>query len=225
RRAIARLFETQRLRLDGLARGLPDPVRLMETATQRLDDRSERLFGAARTLLERQAGRVRERAARIPHPAHSLREMARRLDQARARLLDAGGQAVMRAGRTHAVTANRLDRAPLDRRIARGADTLAALDERLGRSAARLVEAAGKRAMAAGQLLDSYSYENTLARGYVVVRDAADRPVTRPDGLAAGQEVELQFSGDRRVPATVTGGKPAKKAKPAAPPPRQGKLF
>ncbi|MCB9959827.1 MAG: exodeoxyribonuclease VII large subunit [Rhodospirillaceae bacterium] len=225
RRAIARLFETRRLKLDGLARGLPDPVRLMETATQRLDDRSERLFGAVRTLLERRAGQVRERAARIPHPALGLREMARRLDQARARLLDAGGQTMMRAGRAHAAAANRLGRAPLDRRIARGTDTLAALDERLGRAAARLVDAAGRRAAAAGQLLDSYSYENVLARGYVVVRDAADRPVTGPDGLSAGQEVQLQFAGDRRVPATVTGDKPAKKAKPAAPPSRQGKLF
>src|SRR5712664_263093 len=40
---LSRLFSERRLRLGGLARGLPDPQDLLGAAAQRLDDRSERL--------------------------------------------------------------------------------------------------------------------------------------------------------------------------------------
>jgi exodeoxyribonuclease VII large subunit len=56
---LARLFNERRLQLTGLGRGLPDPQDLLGAATQRLDDRSERLrlamgrrFAAARQLLD-----------------------------------------------------------------------------------------------------------------------------------------------------------------------------
>ncbi|HVM81871.1 MAG TPA: exodeoxyribonuclease VII large subunit [Stellaceae bacterium] len=41
--ALVRLLDERRLRVEGLARGLPDPRSLLETAAQRLDDRAERL--------------------------------------------------------------------------------------------------------------------------------------------------------------------------------------
>jgi exodeoxyribonuclease VII large subunit len=41
--AMARLFGQSRMRLEGLTRGLPDPLSLMGAAQQRLDDRAERL--------------------------------------------------------------------------------------------------------------------------------------------------------------------------------------
>src|SRR5439155_24599452 len=39
---LSRLFSERRLRLGGLARGLPDPQDLLGAAAQRLDDRRER---------------------------------------------------------------------------------------------------------------------------------------------------------------------------------------
>src|SRR5712672_3461928 len=54
-RAMRRMTDEARLRLEGLARGLPDPQDLLGAATQRLDDRAERL---------RLAGDRRLRAAR-----------------------------------------------------------------------------------------------------------------------------------------------------------------
>jgi exodeoxyribonuclease VII large subunit len=41
--AMLRLMDERRLRIAGLARGLPDPRSLLEAAAQRLDDRTERL--------------------------------------------------------------------------------------------------------------------------------------------------------------------------------------
>src|SRR5436305_2926445 len=66
---LSRLFSERRLRLAGLARGLPDPQDLLGAAAQRLDDRSERLrlaigtrFRAARQCLDLAAAGLRPAA-------------------------------------------------------------------------------------------------------------------------------------------------------------------
>jgi exodeoxyribonuclease VII large subunit len=92
RRMVAganRLVEERRVRVEGLGRGLPDPARLLEEKTQRLDDRAERLGNAMANLVARREGRLAEVFARLPHPGHVLRlarqrfaPEAGRLDQA-----------------------------------------------------------------------------------------------------------------------------------------------
>ena len=89
-------------------------------------------------------------------------------------------------------------------------------------------------------MLQSLSYKNVLLRGYAVIRDADDRPVSRAAALGPGAAISIQFA-DARVSA-VTGSDagtplppsdtpptPSRKrsVKPAAPekPPEQGNLF
>ncbi|MDH3234258.1 MAG: exodeoxyribonuclease VII large subunit, partial [Alphaproteobacteria bacterium] len=54
---MGRGLTDRRVRLEGLARGLPEPVRLLEAASQRLDDWSERLRNGTQNLI---AGRTAE---------------------------------------------------------------------------------------------------------------------------------------------------------------------
>lgn len=70
-RAWSRLIEERRTRLQGLARGLPDPVRLLEQTTQRLDDWSERFVNAGLGFIERRA----ERLARVGDPQKALGQL------------------------------------------------------------------------------------------------------------------------------------------------------
>ena len=94
------------------------------------------------------------------------------------------------------------------------------------------------RALLAGQdrVLQSLSYKNVLKRGYAVVRDADDRPLTRVAAVTSGQPLSIEFS-DGRVGA-VAGAmpegmaapasdrkKPASKVERAMEPPKQGSLF
>ena len=67
-----RLMADRRVLLEGLARGLPDPWRLIEEMNQRLDDRAERLVNAAANLVAQRRGRVAELAAALPHPRQQL---------------------------------------------------------------------------------------------------------------------------------------------------------
>src|SRR5437660_1246681 len=58
---LARLFSDRRVRLEGLARGLPDPLALIGAKAQQLDDRSERLGFALTSRLRRGARRRPQR--------------------------------------------------------------------------------------------------------------------------------------------------------------------
>jgi exodeoxyribonuclease VII large subunit len=87
-------------------------------------------------------------------------------------------------------------------------------------------------------VLQSLSYKNVLNRGYAVIRDEEDKPVSAAAALAAGAAISIEFSDGRVAAVTGEGGSsptpagtppsPRKRlAKPddVAAPPKQGSLF
>jgi exodeoxyribonuclease VII large subunit len=72
--AARRMIDHHRVRIEGLARGLGDPHRLLESVTQRVDHLSSRLDAGLKAWLERRAGQVRELSARL-----SPRTLSRRV--------------------------------------------------------------------------------------------------------------------------------------------------
>jgi len=77
-RAMTRTIEENAREITGLARGLPDPRRLAEEATQRLDDRSERLINAQKVYLDGAKADLSRLAAGMISPA---RQIAAKNDQ------------------------------------------------------------------------------------------------------------------------------------------------
>src|SRR5690606_3885026 len=148
--AWARFCDEKRVRLEGLARGLPDPRRLIEDKMQRLDDRAERLRQALLGL-------------------------------------------VARRGRQLAETAGGLRRSVLDRLIRHGEQALRHCTERLRPAFERKIDLLRRRLDHAGALLESYSYERVLERGFALVSDASGHPVTSAASLAPGMAVGLRF--------------------------------
>jgi len=107
-RGLSRLFDERRLHLSGLARGLPDPNDLIGAATQRLDDRSERLRLAIQGRLG--AARAQLTAARL-RPAALAADIARakaRLDNVAPRLATAASRAIAEQRRVVEGLAGRL---------------------------------------------------------------------------------------------------------------------
>jgi exodeoxyribonuclease VII large subunit len=95
--AVLRLFEERRLRVEGLGRGLPEPRSLLETATQRLDDRGERLASGLNRFIEVKGQRYLALAERMSIPAirgrvaqaqERLAALPERLAHAMARVLE-----------------------------------------------------------------------------------------------------------------------------------------
>lgn len=80
--AFNRIGDERRIRLDGLARGLIDPVRLMEEATQRLDDRDERLSQAWRACHADKAALLSRLSASLRSPTELVSAASHRLERA-----------------------------------------------------------------------------------------------------------------------------------------------
>ncbi len=197
-----RLLEERALRVQSAGRGLPEPVALVEQAAQRVDDLTERLAFALRAGLVGVAQAVQAAAGRLRHPREVL--------ELKAQAVQSNGRALDQAARQHLRTAEHaLARVDAGRRLpVASARRLDDLEQRLGHASA---------------LLDSYSYERVLDRGFVLVR-GPDGPVTEAAQATPGLGVTLQFKGSETRDAVIAGEAPvkrkrapAKRKKPASP--------
>ncbi len=205
--ATGRFLDHRRDRVAGLARGLPDPVSLIETAAQRLDDRSERLQVAIANLLERRRAMTAECGARLRHPRDQIAAKRQELVSCVRALDGAARNAVAAIGA-------RYDRLGAEHRLANGI--------------ARLLRDCAGRIEKEGRLLESYSYRGVLARGFALVRDG-EHALGSVEEAKPGMGVTVTFH-DGDVGATIDGPdpgkeKPARQVSRPKPPVRQGSLF
>jgi len=170
-------------------------TRLAEEMTQRLDSWIERLLNAPRAYFASRWDRLARLTAALPTPRQQLAQATLKLDHAIANL--GQGLTALLTRKHHA--------------FERAAALLRpeAIAARLERGRMQLESLAA--------LLDSYAYERVLARGFALVRDAADHPVASAAAVAPGAGLTIQFA-DGAVAATATGR--ADKAKPR--PPKRG---
>ena len=197
-RAVAgtgRLLGERRTLVEGLGRGLPDPLRLLEDKTQRLDERVERLARAASVWLDGKGRAVAEAAAGVPHPKQQLAFAARELAALEGRLRARGPRLAEPQQR-------RLDELAPGRRL-RGA-----LEQRR--------KEIGGALEALARLLESTSYQKVLARGFAVVH-GPEGLVTGAAAVKPGLALELEFADGR---ATATGGSATGSSGGAAPKPK-----
>jgi exodeoxyribonuclease VII large subunit len=200
-RAASRQIAEQRLTVEGLGRGLPDPVRLIQEKTQQLDAWIERRDNAQRGFFDRKRDQLHALSNRLRTPRDQIASMKSALSYALSHLSTSVSAAIERSGR-------RLDNAG------------AHLRPKLLRD---LVERRTDALAGCAALLESYSYEHVLKRGFTLVRDEDDQPLTSAAALSSGMAVSLQFH-DGRARALVDGGSAAPKRK-ATKPEKQGTLL
>lgn len=176
--------------IEGLARGLPEPMRLILEKAQQLDQWLERWGNARLPYFRRRSDRLAQLRAELKTPHQQLAEAGSALDLSGNRLRAAFGLSLERSHRN------------LDR-------TASGLTPRV------LHDLVSRRQMALGhlgQLLESYSYEKVLERGFALVRDDQGAPVLAAATVGSGQALKIQFR-DGIVDATADGAA-APKAKP-----------
>lgn len=203
--ALTRRVREAETELAGLARGLPDPRRLVEERAQRVDDAGERLAKATVNLVALKRSSFEGLGGRLRTPHEVIQRKGRELAEEWRVLL---GGLRRYAGAAHQ-TGERMS------------DRTAALGERLSRATVALAEQRAARLDSLGKLLDSYSFKGTLARGFALVREASGMPVLSAAAATPGTAVSIEF-GDGTVGATIDGEPRATAARPAKPPARRG---
>ena len=182
--ATARLLNERRSHLEGLGRGLPDASSLIGAAAQRLDDWSERLANSARAALRTRHDHVAKLGYQLPPPRQTLAEKQRELARAAAGLQPRA----------------------LDLHIKQSVRQVGELRERMARAIRQKLAQHEDRKESLYRLLNNFSYQRVLERGFVLVRDAKARPVTSAGALKPGMELALSFhDGDG---AAVAAGRP-----------------
>ncbi|GAB6051681.1 exodeoxyribonuclease VII large subunit [Magnetospira thiophila] len=191
-----------------LAQLLDDGGRLVAALTRFLETRDTRLEGLARGLVD---------------PRRRIEELAQRLDDKTERL-DNGLKSWL--DRKEAALYQWSARLPDPRpRLAEAQARLAGETRALHGAGRGLLREPESWLAHLGKLLDSYSYQKVLERGFALIRDAEGKAVTSVTQVQSGQPLTLTLR-DGDLGAVATGGTPPKKPKRDIPPKRQqGDLF
>ncbi|EAQ04199.1 exodeoxyribonuclease VII, large subunit [Pseudooceanicola batsensis HTCC2597] len=226
-RAQGQAILSRRQRLSDLARALPRPERLTETARQKLDTWGERLPNALRRG-------VAARRVALSDCSGALRPglLRRRIAEDRQRVADRGARLpssmtrnVMQHRRQFETCAARLQPATLRRETLRQREALEKLANRFAEAARRSVESRRDRLATLDRLRETLGYRETLARGYAVVRDGNGAVMTRKAQAEQAESLAIEFADG----TLDQGASPAPRKKPSAgrkePPPEQGSLF
>lgn len=199
----SRLLEEKRNHIEGLRRGLPNPAQMLEQAVQRVDELMMRLPQMVARMVEFKEKHMREIAASIPHPRYVVDGYMERLRFTQLKLFHALEPAIKENTHRLALLASRLTARPLMKEMA-------ILQERL-------------QSMAS--LLESFHYKKVLERGFALVRDSHDRPVTSIVAISKGESLVLELKDGKQTVIAAGGGAPVKKTLPVKKDAGQGALF
>jgi len=225
-RAVAQGIGQRGQRLRDMARALPRPEALTQTAAQRLDLWSGRLVTALglaatrkRGAMERWAGRLRPEllAGMIQHRRRDLADRGRGLDLYFERRRERQGQRLENLSSRLSPALSRLF-ADAERDIRKGRDQLASLAQRLDALPPAQIAVRRQRLDALDRMRLTLGYQETLKRGYAVVRGDGHVVTSKADAEKAAS-LEVEFADGR----LSLGVKP--KARRSGEAPEQGSLF
>lgn len=223
---MTRLIDRRQMQIDGLARGLPDVSGLLGVQMQRLDVAAERFAHGGDRLVSQRQQAVALLAARLKSPDQVISAAAGRVDSEARAMQAAVARLLGRQEDRFAGVAGRLSVAPVNRAMRDGRETLDDLSQRLAQGMRRPLDDAAGRLKQLGGLLESYSFERVLERGFVVVRDENGDPVTSAKKTKTGDAIALQFAdGEANAVIAGSGSKPRPKVKPEPVIYQQGKLL
>jgi exodeoxyribonuclease VII large subunit len=221
--AISRQMDNRRQSVRALGRALPSLDQVMALPRRRFDEAASRLgrgleltILTKRRMMERPAGGLRPDilAARIIERRQRVAELSVKVERVVERLIDRGRSRVARADAAFTSLPNRL-RAD----IARQRDQIVNLATRGESGLANLLRRHRQALAASDRVLQSLSYKNVLKRGYAVIRDEGDRPLSNAAQIVDGAALSIEFA-DGRVKAIAGeegGTRPvAQKKKPVS---------
>lgn len=175
------------------------PVRLNLIA--QISDNEKRLFSGLNRLLSENRHRLEALSAKLGDPAHLLEIQTQRLDTISEKITGLFSKYLAR--KENALTHNSAALRPPKSGISQGQQTLNRWGENLETAMNKQIERQQTRMKSTSAMLDILSFENVLARGYVVVQDKNGKPITTVNHLEDGQNIQLRFKEQRLVDATI----------------------
>jgi len=193
--SVQRLVQRHGVHLQGLGRGLGDPKRLLEHASQRLDHALARLDTGVRSGFDRRASRLAELAAALSPRALLQRknEGAQKLEHLSTRLdLGLAGWVQKRDARLREFGA-KLSPQRVLQKIADAQRHTGNFGERLANTQTKILQDRQRHLANLDAMLQSLSFERVLDRGYAVVFDKTGNIISNADAAQKSGDVTLRF--------------------------------
>ena len=169
-------------------------------------DLERRLLRAETRLIENGRAQLKGLARGLPRLQDLIALPRQRFDHIGERL----GLALRRAAETKRARLSRIEGKLSTQfirfRIADGKKRLAQYEKRAATAERRHLADLARRLDGAGKLLQSYSYQGVLERGFAVVRGIDGKPVHASTGLKPGAALAIEFAHEDRVGVVVSGG-------------------
>lgn len=202
---VNRHLSEARLELTGLWRGMPEPMRLLQEKAQSLDGWLERWVNARLPYFHRRLDRLAQLRAELKTPHQQLVE----------------AQNAVRLNSNNLAHAFHIN---LERQYRGFERAGASLTPRL---LTTLIERQQTTLSHLSQLLESYSYEKVLERGFALVRDADGKPIASVSSVGSDEILSLQFyDGSVNVVSLEKSGDKSKRGKKSISPKQpQGSLW
>ncbi len=230
KQTVIRLLSEHRHKLEALSAKLGNPERLLEIKTQHVDRTGERLTHMVQNLVTHKKQEFIEKSSGLSHPKQLIDTKTSQLTQIKMRTDNAFQHFLMQKSNTLTHTSGKLSAPKSAIHSARNA--LTRWSEQLLTSVKRGQDNQSKSLLQLQEKLELLSFENVLKRGYVVVRDAQNKPVTDTAQLAHDEAITLQFKDDKKIEALIKDSPTIPKApitqaknKSKPPPENQGQLF
>lgn len=166
---------------------------------------AQRLMRAQERRLDQAAQRLDRAAAQLISPAQRLAHQRERLNTLRHRLAAAGQRPAQQRQSRLQVLMQRLARRVPD--TARAGERLERVVARLARTQRQGIDGAERRLAAMAAHLRALDPDNTLQRGYAIVRDAQGAILTDAAAMRAGDRVRIDLARGR-AEADVVSAEP-----------------
>ena len=200
--ATGRYLQQYKHRIDALGAKLGDPARILELKTQHIDRKGDRLEHALKTTINCAQRHLLQTGVHLIHPTQTLDKKRLIFENLIQRTQSAFCQRhtdkVHRLGRT----TSRLH-PPLNR-LRTGNNDLGHISTRLHKAGHEKFRTTEKNLIHLSEKLRLLSFENVLARGYVVIRSKNNSVITNAEELSPNQDINLQFKGKNYVSARIT---------------------
>ncbi|PCJ03293.1 MAG: exodeoxyribonuclease VII large subunit [Alphaproteobacteria bacterium] len=206
------------------------PVRLNLIA--QVADDEKRLINGISRLLSENRHRLDALSAKLGDPARLMELKTQHLDHTTSRL-DHNFKHLIMQKTSRVIQISSMLVTP-KARIDTAHTSLTRWSEQLEQSTKRAIENKTRMLNQTQEKLEILSFENVLKRGYVVIRDDNDQPITQGKALSQGQNINLQFQNSEKIGAIINMEQSAKTpiaiktsspAKPTETKLDQGSLF
>ncbi|MGH1374857.1 MAG: exodeoxyribonuclease VII large subunit [Alphaproteobacteria bacterium] len=225
-----RLLSEQRHRLEAYSAKLGEPSQLLNIKTQSVDRLGDTLEHALKHIITDKQSTYTQHALRLTHPSQLIDKKKTQLETHTAKAQSTFRHALMTKSSTLTQTASNLSKP--EAALKHAHTQLERWEEQLAQTQKRTLDNFDKKLDQSTQKLEILSFENVLKRGYVVVRDENNEPVSNPSSLKTNQSIHLQFKENKTISATINKSNenkdiPKKEtAKPIQKKPQgQGSLF